>query len=81
MSLYIVIYFFSVSINLCICCCSFFGGKGLGVFADLSVVIDFSLEGYKFITIRHYYVLSSLNKDSTSTTAAAAAVASTPTTT
>ena len=53
----------------------------MGVFSDLSVVIDFSLEGYKFITIRHYYVLPSLNKDSTSTTAAAAAVASTPTTT
>ena len=29
------------------------GGGGLGVFSDLSVVIGFSLKGYKFITIRH----------------------------
>ena len=60
------------------------GGTGLGVFSDLSVVIDFSLEGYKFITIRHYYVLPSLNKDSATTTTAAAGVAAgatTPTTT
>ena len=31
----------------------FFLEGGLGVFSDLSVVIGFSLKGYKFITIRH----------------------------
>ena len=63
--------------------CLFWGGGGVGGLSDFSVVIDFSLEGYKFITIRHCYVLPSLqvNKDYTTTTAAAAAVATTPTTT
>ena len=30
----------------------------------LSICIDFSLEGFKFISVRQYSVLPSLNKDS-----------------
>ena len=37
-------------------------------FFFLSICIDFSLEGYMFTNVRHYYVLPSLNKDSTITT-------------
>ena len=69
MSLYIVLYFSSVSVNLCMF--FFFEKGGRGVFYHLSVCIDFSLEGYKFISVRHYYVLPSLtlNKDSTAAAA------------